>query len=99
MTSYHIFREKIIPKLFCRSCFKRRLFLKFEGFKLLQCEYRAIHLGEHRGGYSAFTFEITKNEIWKDNYIEVKVDNSEIKDVLPFGGDFNILEIIVLYNL
>ena len=69
----------------------KRLFLKFEGVQTANVSINGIHLGEHRGGYSAFTFEITKNvKFGEDNYIEVKVDNSETKDVLPLGGDFNI---------
>ena len=70
----------------------KRLFLKFEGVQTVaNVSINGIHLGEHRGGYSAFTFEITKNvKFGEDNYIEVKVDNSETKDVLPLGGDFNI---------
>jgi beta-galactosidase len=70
----------------------KRLFLKFEGVQTVaNVSINGIHLGEHRGGYSAFTFEITKNvKYGEDNYIQVKVDNSETEDVLPLGGDFNI---------
>jgi beta-galactosidase len=70
----------------------KRLFLKFEGVQTVaNVSVNGTHLGEHRGGYSAFTFEITKNVKYGEyNYIEVKVDNSETEDILPLGGDFNI---------
>ncbi len=70
----------------------KRLFLKFEGAQTVaDVSVNGQHLGQHRGGYSAFAFEITDAvKFGEDNLIEVKVDNSETEDVLPLGGDFNI---------
>jgi len=69
-----------------------RLFLKFEGVQTVaDVSVNGKHLGQHRGGYSAFTFEITDAvKFGEENLIEVKVDNSKTEDVLPLGGDFNI---------
>jgi len=70
----------------------KRLFLKFEGVQTVaDVSVNGKHLGQHRGGYSAFAFEITDAvNFGGDNLIEVKVDNSKTEDVLPLGGDFNI---------
>ena len=57
----------------------KRLFLYFEGVNsvadlFINGKYR----GEHRGGYSAFTFEITDDvEYGIDNKILVRVNNAE----------------------
>jgi len=70
----------------------KRLFLKFDGAQTVADVYlNGQHLGQHRGGYSAFVFEITNVvKYGEENLIEVKVDNSKTEDVLPLGGDFNI---------
>ena len=40
------------------------------------------HIGEHRGGYGAFVFEITDRvEYGKDNSILVRVNNGEQLDI------------------
>ena len=77
---------------FDESLSDKRLFLKFEGVQTVaNVSVNGKHLGQHRGGYSAFTFEITDVvNFGKENLIEVKVDNSETEDILPLGGDFNI---------
>ena len=50
------------------------------------------HIGEHRGGYGAFVFEITdKVEYGKENTLLVRVNNGEQLDVMPLVGDFNFL--------
>ena len=47
-------------------------------------------IGEHRGGYGAFVFEITdKVKYDADNRILVKVNNALQQDVMPLVGDFN----------
>ena len=49
-----------------------------------------MHIGEHRGGYGAFVFEITdKVKYDADNRILVKVNNALQQDVMPLVGDFN----------
>lgn len=48
------------------------------------------HIGEHRGGYGAFVFEVTdKVEYGKENTLLVRVNNGEQLDVMPLVGDFN----------
>ncbi|MBT3384515.1 MAG: glycoside hydrolase family 2 protein [Prolixibacteraceae bacterium] len=74
------------------SLFNKRLFLKFEGAQTVaDVSINGKYIGQHRGGYSAFVFEITNAVNFdEENILEVKVDNSETEDVLPLGGDFNI---------
>ncbi len=45
-------------------------------------------LGEHRGGYSAFRFDITNVINSGENTLLVSADNSEIPDVYPLWADF-----------
>ena len=48
-------------------------------------------LGEHRGGFGAFCFEITTNlSASGKNVLAVRVDNSKFKDVAPLSGDFSV---------
>lgn len=68
-----------------------RLFLRFKGANQIANVFiNGKHVGEHRGGYTSFTFEITdfvkfgvKNDIW------VRVNNAPQLDVMPLVGDFN----------
>lgn len=55
-----------------------------------QCLCNGKHIGEHRGGYGAFVFEVTdKVEYGKENTLLVRVNNGEQLDVMPLVGDFN----------
>lgn len=70
----------------------KKYFLHFEGaFQLTDVYVNGEKAGEHAGGYTAFTFDITKLLNYdKDsvNVISVKVDNSFNKDIAPLSGDF-----------
>ncbi|MBQ8028912.1 MAG: hypothetical protein IJ262_05860 [Clostridia bacterium] len=44
--------------------------------------------GEHKGGYSAFRFEITDLLTSPKNFIEVTVDNSNHREIYPEKADF-----------
>ncbi|WP_390902581.1 sugar-binding domain-containing protein, partial [Tannerella forsythia] len=59
-------------KLFIRSEWQgKRLFLRFDGVNSVTNLFiNNLHVGEHRGGYGAFIFEITgKVEYGKENSI------------------------------
>lgn len=91
--SYHRGPGTYVKQLDIPESYKgKRLFLKFEGAGtvtnvLLNYKY----VGEHRGGYNAFTFEITDLvEYGKQNNLTVLCDNTPRFDVAPQGGDFNI---------
>lgn len=48
-------------------------------------------MGEHRGAYGAFVFDITDRvDYGKENKILVKVTNALHLDIMPLVGDFNI---------
>ena len=63
----------------------KRLFLRFEGVNTIANVFiNDVHIGEHRGGYGAFVFEITdKVKYDADNRILVKVNNALQQDVMP----------------
>lgn len=69
----------------------KRLFIRFEGANSVTNLFvNGKHLGEHRGGYGAFIFELTRHVHYgKDNELLVRVNNGEQLDVMPLVGDFN----------
>lgn len=69
----------------------KRLYLRFEGANnITNLLVNGKHVGEHRGGYGAFVFEITDwVKYGADNSILVRVNNAEQLDVMPLVGDFN----------
>ena len=78
--------------LFIRPEWKgKRLFIRFEGVNNIADVFiNRRHIGEHRGGYGAFIFEITgKVEYGKENSILVRVNNGEQLDIMTLVGDFN----------
>jgi beta-galactosidase len=70
----------------------RRVFVRFEGANTVaDVSVNGTRVGQHRGGYSAFAFEITPLLVLdRENTVTVDVDNSQQPDVPPLGGDFNI---------
>jgi Beta-galactosidase/beta-glucuronidase len=69
----------------------KRLFLRFEGaYAVSNVFINGKHIGEHRGGYGAFIFELTNKVKYNEvNSILVRVNNAEQLDVMPLVGDFN----------
>lgn len=69
----------------------KRLFLKFEGANSVTDLFiNGKHTGTHKGGYTAFVFEITdKVNYGKENSITVRVNNAENLEIMPLVGDFN----------
>ena len=56
-------------------------------------------LGEYRGGYTPFSFELTKNINWNtDNVLAVEVDSTERADIPPFGGMIDYLTFGGIYR-
>jgi len=68
----------------------KRLFLKFDGVNTITNVFiNGKHVGEHRGGYTAFVFEITnKVKLGEENTLQVRVSNALQLDVMPLVGDF-----------
>ncbi|MFS0880589.1 glycoside hydrolase family 2 TIM barrel-domain containing protein [Metabacillus niabensis] len=67
-----------------------RIYIEFQGANSVTDVYlNGHHLGQHRGGYSTFRFDLTEHfEFGRSNILAVKVDNSEIDDVYPLRADF-----------
>ena len=65
----------------------RRVFIDFGGVMTASTVWiNGQKLGEYRGGYTPFSFELTPHLNWKgDNILAVEVDSTERKDIPPFG--------------
>jgi len=70
----------------------KRYFLRFEAASLVADVYlNGKLLGQHRGGFGAFCFEITTNlAASSTNLLAVRVSNEKFPDVAPLDGDFSI---------
>ena len=70
----------------------KRFFLRFEGAATVANVYvNGTPVGEHRGSFTAFCFDITEQLKPGDgNIVAVRVDNSHFADIAPLSGDFSI---------
>ena len=70
---------------------KKRIFLRFEAVSQVADVFlNGEHIGNHKGGFNAFCFELTHLLRKESNLIEVKVSNSEENNIAPLAGDFTI---------
>lgn len=64
-------------------------YLEFYGVNSVCSIYvNGVHIGEHRGGYTLFRFNITDAVISGKNEIAVSVSNFPFPDVIPLTADF-----------
>jgi beta-galactosidase len=70
----------------------KRYFLRFEAASQFADVYvNGDFLGEHRGGFGAFCYEITKHLAANGtNVIAVRVSNAWEPDIAPLSGDFSV---------
>jgi beta-galactosidase len=70
----------------------KRYFLRFEAASLAADVYlNGKSLGQHRGGFSAFCMEITRELSGSGtNLLAVRVDNTKALDIAPLDGDFSV---------
>lgn len=70
----------------------KAIYLRFKGVNSVANVFvNGRHVGEHRGGYTAFTFEISSHlEYGKQNKLWIRVNNAPQLDVMPLVGDFNM---------
>lgn len=70
----------------------RRYFLRCEAASTVADVYlNGQFLGEHRGAFGAFCFEITTNlSAGGKNLLAVRVSNQPEADIAPLRGDFNV---------
>ncbi|CEI73305.1 glycoside hydrolase family 2 protein [Romboutsia hominis] len=68
----------------------KKIYIELNGSNSITNVYlNEKHLGEHKGGYSTFRFDISDVvEYGKVNTIAIKVDNSIVDDVYPIWADF-----------
>jgi len=83
------YRKKIVIQ---QSAKDQRVFIRFEAASLVSDVYfNGVHLGQHKGGFTAFCYELTPHINWDgDNILAVRVNNAYFDDVSPLSGDFNI---------
>jgi len=70
----------------------KRYFLRFDAASLVADVYlNGNLLGEHRGGFGAFCFEVTSNlSVSGTNLLAVRVSNASEPDIAPLSGDFSV---------
>src|SRR6185369_10170726 len=78
----------------------RRVFVDFGGVMTAATVWiNGQRLGEYRGGYTPFSFELTPHLNWKgDNVLAVEVDSTERKDIPPFGNVVDYLTFGGIYR-
>lgn len=78
----------------------QRVFIDFGGvMTAAKVSINGHSLGEYRGGYTPFSFELTSHLNWRgDNVVAVEVDSTERKDIPPFGGDIDYLTFGGIYR-
>lgn len=70
----------------------KRVFVRFEAAAIVADVYlNGQFLGQHRGAFGAFCFELTKDlRLDGSDELRVRVDNSTFQDVPPLEGDFTL---------
>ena len=76
-----------------RTYKNKKVYLYFEAaFQDATVYVNGVPAGSHKGGYTAFCFDITDKLIWKndvsENTIAVKLDSKPDKDIPPLTADF-----------
>lgn len=68
----------------------KRIYIEFNAVNSISDVYfNDVHLGEHRGGYSIFRYDITDLVKFEGkNILKVKADNTIVDDVYPLMADF-----------
>lgn len=68
---------------------EEKVFVEFDGVNHIANVYiNGTHLGEHRGGFSTFRYELTEYLTEGENLLEVTAENSEDTSVYPQQADF-----------
>lgn len=87
-TTGNYLREIYIPSEWA----SKRIFIKFYGAQTVTDLFlNGAHIGEHKGGGTAFAFELTDwIRFGMDNSLQVVVSNTFRSDVLPVSTDQNL---------
>ena len=78
----------------------RHVFVDFDGAMTASTVWiNGQRLGEYKGGYTPFSFEMTQHIDWSgDNLLAVELDSTERPDVPPFGGQIDYLTFGGIYR-
>lgn len=78
----------------------KRVFVDFEGVMTASTVWiNGTRLGEYKGGYTPFSFELTPHLDWDgDNVLAVDVDSTERPDIPPFGYEIDYLTFGGIYR-
>ncbi len=69
----------------------KRYFLRFEAVgSVADIYFNSTLLGQHRGAFGAFCYEITKQLSSSGNILAVRASNAPESDLAPLSGDFNV---------
>jgi beta-galactosidase len=92
-----VYRRRFTPPPELRG---RRVFVDFGAVMTAATVYlNGERLGEHLGGYTPFSFELTPRLRWgEENVLAVEVDSTERPDIPPFGGLIDYLTFGGIYR-
>jgi beta-galactosidase len=78
----------------------RQVFVDFAGAMTAASVWiNGQRLGEYKGGYTPFTFELTQHVDWdRESVLAVELDSTERKDIPPFGGAIDYLTFGGIYR-
>ena len=78
----------------------KRVFVDFEGVMTASRVWiNGESLGEYKGGYTPFSFELTPHVDWNgENILAVDVDSTERSDIPPFGYEIDYLTFGGMYR-
>ena len=78
----------------------KRVFVDFEGVMTASTVWiNGERLGEYKGGYTPFSFELTPHIAWdRENVLAVDVDSTERPDIPPFGYEIDYLTFGGIYR-
>jgi beta-galactosidase len=78
----------------------KRVFIDFEGAMTASTVWiNGISLGEYKGGFTPFSFELTPHLRQKgDNVLVVQLDSTERADIPPFGNEIDYLTFGGIYR-
>jgi beta-galactosidase len=78
----------------------KRILIDFEGAMLASTVWiNGVLLGEYRGGFTPFSFELTPHIRYdEENVLVVQLDSTERPDIPPFGNDVDYLTFGGIYR-
>jgi beta-galactosidase len=78
----------------------QRVFIDFEGVMTASTVWvNGFRLGEYKGGFTPFSFELTDHARWDaENVLVVQVDSTERADIPPFGYQIDYLTFGGIYR-